>query len=278
MLKEEEATLDMNGDTVDRLRRRLVGAAAASLAAAGLGAAWPVRAESGAPEQAALVPASTVAASLGDLKQIDAGPLSVGYADLGPGDGPPVLLLHGWPYDIHTYIDVAPLLAAAGYRVIVPYLRGYGTTRFLSQATPRNAQQSVLAVDVLALMDALGIAQAVVAGCDWGARTANILAALWPERCNAMVSVSGYLIGSQAANRMPLPPSAELHGGISTILRLSGGRRVTRNTRASSRGSSGSWPSPGGASTTRPSSAVLKLWRTRITSPSLFTTTAGGSD
>ena len=144
------------------------------------------------------------------VKQIDAGVLNVGYAEAGPADGPAVILLHGWPYDIHTYADVVPLLASAGYRVIVPHLRGYGTTRFLSDATPRNGQQAALAVDIVALMDALGIGKATVAGCDWGARTANVIAALWPERCKAMVSVSGYLIGSRDANRMPLPPKAEL--------------------------------------------------------------------
>lgn len=148
--------------------------------------------------------------SFGPLKQIDAGALNVGYAEIGPANGPAVMLLHGWPYDIHTYVDVAPLLASAGYRVIVPYLRGYGTTRFLSDTAVRNGQQSALAVDMVALMDALGIRTAIFAGCDWGARTACIVAALWPERCSALVSVSGYLIGSQAAGRMPLPPSAEL--------------------------------------------------------------------
>jgi pimeloyl-ACP methyl ester carboxylesterase len=146
----------------------------------------------------------------GALQEIDAGPLSVGYAEVGASDGAAVLLLHGWPYDIHTYVDVAPLLAAQGYRVIVPYLRGYGTTRFLRDDTVRNGQQSVVAVDAVALMDALGIEQAVLGGCDWGARTADIVAAVWPERCKALVSVSGYLIGSQEANRMPLPPEAEL--------------------------------------------------------------------
>ena len=149
-------------------------------------------------------------ASLGPLKQIDAGMLNVGFAEAGPADGRVVLLLHGWPYDIHTYVDVAPLLAAQGYRVIIPYLRGYGTTRFLRENTVRNGQPSVVAVDAVALMDALGIEQAVLAGCDWGARTADIVAALWPERCKALVSVSGYLIGSQEANEMPLPPEAEL--------------------------------------------------------------------
>jgi pimeloyl-ACP methyl ester carboxylesterase len=148
--------------------------------------------------------------SFGALKQIDAGLLNVGYAEAGPGDGPAVLLLHGWPYDIHTYVDVAPLLVVQGYRVIIPYLRGYGTTRFLQEDTVRNGQQSVVAVDAVALMDALGIEEAVLAGCDWGARMADIVAALWPERCRALVSVSGYLIGSQEANKMPLPPEAEL--------------------------------------------------------------------
>jgi pimeloyl-ACP methyl ester carboxylesterase len=136
--------------------------------------------------------------------------LEVAYFEAGPADGPAVVLLHGWPYDIHTYVDVAPLLASAEYRVIVPYLRGFGTTRFLSGETVRNGQQSVVAVDVVALMDALKIERAIIGGCDWGARTANIVAALWPERCKALVSVSGYLIGSQAAGKVPLPPKAEL--------------------------------------------------------------------
>jgi pimeloyl-ACP methyl ester carboxylesterase len=146
----------------------------------------------------------------GTLKQADAGDLSVGYAEAGPSAGPAVLLLHGWPYDIHSYAEVTPLLAAEGYRVIVPYLRGYGTTRFLSDTAPRNGQQSVLAADAVALMDALGIREAILGGFDWGARTANVVAALWPGRCTAMVSVSGYLIGSQAAGQAPLPPPAEL--------------------------------------------------------------------
>jgi pimeloyl-ACP methyl ester carboxylesterase len=145
-----------------------------------------------------------------ELRQIDAGVLNVGYMEAGPRNGQPVLLLHGWPYDIYSYVDVAPTLAADGYRVIVPYLRGYGTTRFLSDATMRNGQQSMLAVDAIVLMDALGMENAVVGGFDWGARTANVMAALWPDRVKAMVSVSGYLIGSQAANRNPLPPAAEL--------------------------------------------------------------------
>ena len=144
------------------------------------------------------------------LKQIDGGVLNIGYAEAGPSDGPAVMLLHGWPYDIHSFVEVAPLLAKAGYRVIVPYLRGYGTTRFLSSDTLRNGQQSVVAVDIIALMDALKIEKAILGGYDWGARTANIIAALWPERCKALVSVSGYLIGSQQAGKVPLPPKAEL--------------------------------------------------------------------
>jgi pimeloyl-ACP methyl ester carboxylesterase len=149
-------------------------------------------------------------ASFGPLKHVEAGVLEVGYVEAGPAGGPAVLLLHGWPYDIHSYAEVTPLLAAAGYRVIVPYLRGYGTTRFLSEATFRNGQQAALAVDTIALLDALKIEQAIIAGFDWGARTANVVAALRPERCKAMVSVSGYLIGSPQANKTPLPPTAEL--------------------------------------------------------------------
>jgi pimeloyl-ACP methyl ester carboxylesterase len=148
--------------------------------------------------------------AFGPLQQIEAGVLDVGYVEAGPGSGQPVVLLHGWPYAIHSYAEVAPALGAAGYRVVVPFLRGYGTTRFLSDETVRNGQQSALAVDLVALMDALGIESAVIGGFDWGARTANVIAALWPDRCKAMVSVSGYLIGSQEANTAPLPPAAEL--------------------------------------------------------------------
>jgi pimeloyl-ACP methyl ester carboxylesterase len=148
--------------------------------------------------------------SFGAIKQVTAGVLDVGYAEAGPADGAPVILLHGWPYDIHSYFGVAPLLAAKGYRVIVPYVRGFGSTRFVSSETARNGQQSAVADDVVSLMDALGIRRAVLGGFDWGARTAGIVAALWPERCKALVSVSGYLIGSPGANRMPLPPEAEL--------------------------------------------------------------------
>jgi len=152
----------------------------------------------------------TPQASFGPLRQIDAGVLSVGYAEAGRSDGPAVILLHGWPYDIHSFVEVLPILTAAGYRVIVPYLRGFGPTRFLSAETPRNGQQAALAADVVALMDALEIETAILAGFDWGARSANIVAALWPERCKALVSVSGYLIGNPAANQKPLPPRAEL--------------------------------------------------------------------
>jgi pimeloyl-ACP methyl ester carboxylesterase len=192
-------------------RRRFLGTAAMAMAAARLGligAADAQPSETKPADPPTIKPGAHT--SFGALQQIDAGVLHVGYAEAGPADGPAVILLHGWPYDIYSYVDVAPVLASAGYRVIVPYLRGYGTTRFLSHATPRNGQQSVLAVDSIALMDALNIEKAILAGYDWGARTANIIAALWPERCKAMVSVSGYLIGSREINKMPLPPKAEL--------------------------------------------------------------------
>jgi pimeloyl-ACP methyl ester carboxylesterase len=194
-----------NREHIDHGRRRLFGAAAIALAASSV--PWIGSAKGQTPPPVARAGTDR---SFGSLKQVRAGMLSVGYAEIGPGDGPAAILLHGWPYDIHSFLDVAPVLAGAGYRVIVPYLRGYGTTRFLSADTPRNGQQSVVAVDAIALMDALGIQRAVIGGFDWGARTANIVAALWPERCKALVSVSGYLIGSQAAGKAPLPPSAEL--------------------------------------------------------------------
>jgi pimeloyl-ACP methyl ester carboxylesterase len=193
----------------DPLRRRLLAGAAAAVAAAQLGIVAPANAQAGRTTQLPAIKPGTNT-SLGPLKQIDAGVLNVGYAEAGPADGPPVILLHGWPYDIYSFVDVAPLLASAGYRVIIPYLRGYGTTRFLSGDTFRNGQPSALAIDLIALMDALKVDKAVLAGFDWGARTANIVSALWPERCKATVSVSGYLIGSQEAGRMPLPPKAEL--------------------------------------------------------------------
>ena len=196
---------------IDVDRRRFFGTAAVTIAAAHFSMFDSADAQSRKVD-AADVPRVKrgTNTSFGPLKQIDAGVLNVAYAEAGAADGSPVILLHGWPYDIFSFVDVAPLLASAGYRVIVPYLRGYGTTRFLSRETPRNGQQSVVAVDVIALMDALRIEKAIVAGFDWGARTANIVAALWPERCKALVSVSGYLIGSRDANKMPLPPKAEL--------------------------------------------------------------------
>jgi pimeloyl-ACP methyl ester carboxylesterase len=198
-------------EQINLQRRRFFGTAAMSIAAAQFIMSGSANAQSGDATRAAatsIKPGTNT--SFAALKQIDAGVLNVGYAEAGPADGPAVILLHGWPYDIHSYVDVAPLLASAGYRVIDPYLRGYGTTRFLSGDTFRNGQPSAIAVDIIALMDALKIEKAIIAGYDWGARTANIIAALWPERCKAMVSVSGYLIGSQEAGKMPLPPKAEL--------------------------------------------------------------------
>jgi pimeloyl-ACP methyl ester carboxylesterase len=147
--------------------------------------------------------------AFGTTKQVDAGLLNVSYVEVGPSGGRPVVLLHGWPYDVYSFVDVAPILATAGYRVVVPYLRGYGTTRFLAADTFRNGQPSALAMDITAFMDALRIDKAILAGFDWGARTANIIGALWPQRCKAMVSVSGYLIGNQEAGKTPLPPNAE---------------------------------------------------------------------
>jgi pimeloyl-ACP methyl ester carboxylesterase len=191
-------------------RRQFLATAASTLAAAQLGGIGSASAQ--AKTESAPAPGARRRAhsSFGSLKQVDAGALNVGYAEAGPPAGPVVLLLHGWPYDIHSYVDVAPRLASAGYRVIVPHLRGYGTTRFLSGDAVRNGQPSALAADAVALLDALKIDRATIGGFDWGARTANIVAALWPERCKAIVSVSGYLIGGQEAGKMPLPPKAEL--------------------------------------------------------------------
>jgi pimeloyl-ACP methyl ester carboxylesterase len=195
-------------EDIDHHRRSFCGAATLTMAAAQLGLINSVEAQPSKTKLPAIKSGTHTA--FASLKQIDAGLLNVGYVEAGPADGPAVLLLHGWPYDIHSYVDVAPLLASAGYRVIVPYLRGCGTTRFLSGATFRNGQQSVVAVDAIALMDALKIDKATLGGFDWGARTAGIIAALWPERCTGLVSVSGYLIGSQEAGKVPLPPRAEL--------------------------------------------------------------------
>jgi pimeloyl-ACP methyl ester carboxylesterase len=193
---------------LDPDRRRFLGSAAVAFAAAPFGWSGQALAQSKPAEIAAIKPGANT--SLGPLKQIDAGLLNVGYAEAGPAGGPVVILLHGWPYDIHSFVDVAPVLASAGYRVIIPHLRGYGTTRFLSSDSVRNGEPAALAVDVIDLMDALKIEKATIGGFDWGARTANIVAALWPERCKAMVSVSGYLIGSQQSGEVPLPPKAEL--------------------------------------------------------------------
>jgi len=195
----------INRDRRTFLANGVVGVAAAQLGASSLALANPAEAK---------LP----------LKQVDAGLLNVGYAEAGPADGRAVVLLHGWPYDIHSFVDVVPLLASAGYRVITPYLRGYGTTRFLSGETFRNGQQSAVALDTIALMDALQIRTAIVAGFDWGARTANIVAALWPQRCKGLVSVSGYLVGNPAAGKVPLPPAAELQWWYQFYLATERGR------------------------------------------------------
>ena len=198
-------------DEINQQRRGLLGVAAMSIAAAHFALNGSAKAQPNKQNNLdthTLRPGANT--SFKSLKQIDAGLLNVGYAEAGPSGGEPVILLHGWPYDIYSFVDVAPLLASAGYRVIVPYLRGYGATRFLSDATMRNGQPSAIALDTIALMDALKIEKATLAGFDWGARTADIIAALWPERCKALVSVSGYLIGSQEAGKKPLPPKAEL--------------------------------------------------------------------
>ena len=187
-------------------RRRFLGASATTIAATQFSLSFAASAQT-SPSSAAKGGGNT---SFAALKQINAGVLNVGYAEAGPADGKPVILLHGWPYDIHAFVDVAPILASAGYRVIIPHLRGYGTTAFLSDATMRNGQPVAVSADIVALMDALKIEKATLAGFDWGARSADIIAALWPERCTALVSVSGYLIGSQEAGKMPLPPAAEL--------------------------------------------------------------------
>jgi pimeloyl-ACP methyl ester carboxylesterase len=197
--------IDLN--QINNDRRRFLSFAAMTFAAAQFGMIDSAMAQSTKTDLTPVKPGANT--SFASLKQIDAGLLNVGYAEAGPANGPAVILLHGWPYDIYSFVDVAPLLASAGYRVIVPYLRGYGTTRFLSNETFRNGQQSVVALDIIALMDALKIQKAIIGGFDWGARTADIIAALWPERCKALVSVSGYLIGSQAAGKAPLPPNAE---------------------------------------------------------------------
>jgi pimeloyl-ACP methyl ester carboxylesterase len=197
-------------EAINLRRRRLFGMAAMTAVAVEFGFADPIHAATQKfAANAAPAKKAIGHTSFESMKSIKAGDLEIGYAEAGAGNKPVALLLHGWPYDIHSYVDVAPILASAGYRVIVPFLRGYGTSRFLSASTPRNGQQAALAADMIALMDALDIEKAVIGGYDWGARTADIMAALWPERCKALVSVSGYLIGSQEINKKPLPPKAE---------------------------------------------------------------------
>ena len=192
-------------ETVNRDRRHFVGSAAMTIAAAQLAMISTASAQSENEMPAEMPPGRGAGKSFGPLKQINAGLLNVGYVEVGPASGPAVILLHGWPYDIHSFADVAPILAQAGYRVIIPHLRGYGTTSFLSNATMRNAQQTAVALDIIALMDALKVQTATVAGFDWGARTADVMATLWPERCKAIVSVSGYLISTPAGNQVPVP-------------------------------------------------------------------------
>src|SRR5277367_2846269 len=201
-MKEKEANLIS--------RRRLMAIAGASAGATLIAPHISFGMENDAALPIAKGVSSAASTSFGPLKQIDAGLLNVGYAEAGPASGPPVILLHGWPYDIYSFVDVAPILASAGYRVIVPYLRGYGATRFLSSTTFRNGQQSAVAADVTDLMDALKIEKAIIGGFDWGARSANIVAALWPERCKALVTVSGYAVPNVAAQKLPLPPAGEL--------------------------------------------------------------------
>jgi pimeloyl-ACP methyl ester carboxylesterase len=260
---------------IDRYRRAFVGVAAMGLAATQFTTVRPAKAQGVSALNGATTERSTAASFA--LRQIDAGLLNVGYGEAGPPNGPVVIPLHGWPYDIHSFVDVAPLLAMAGYRVLVPYSRGHGTTHFLSSQTVRNGQQSLLAVDVIELMDALKIGEAIVAGYDWGARTACIIAALWPERCKALVSVSGYLIGSLAANRMPLPPKAELQWWYQYYFATNAAVPATNNTGVISQILSGGSPRRSGTLMTPHSIAVHRASTTRITSASSSTITAGGS-
>jgi pimeloyl-ACP methyl ester carboxylesterase len=209
-------------EKIDQHRRHFFGTAALTFAAAQFGLIGQANAQTKSKELPAIKPGTNT--SFGPLKQINAGVLNVGYAEAGPAGGPVVILLHGWPYDIHSFTDVAPMLASAGYRVIVPYVRGYGTTSFLTTDTFRNGQPSAVALDTIALMDALKIEKATLAGFDWGARSADIIAALWPERCKALVAVSGYLIGGQEAGKRPLPPTAELQWWYQFYLATNRGR------------------------------------------------------
>ncbi|MBR1167515.1 alpha/beta fold hydrolase [Bradyrhizobium liaoningense] len=216
-------------EAIDRHRRFFVGGAATIAATISLGIVASAKAQPANATPQFIKPDTST--SLGALKHTDAGVLNIAYAEAGPADGRPVILLHGWPYDIHSFADVMPALASAGYHVLVPYLRGYGATRFLSSETFRNAQPSALAVDVIAFMDALGIEKAILAGFDWGARSADIVAALWPERVRALVAVSGYLIGSKDAGRMPLPPKAELQWWYQFYFATERGRDGYQNNR-----------------------------------------------
>ena len=256
-------------EEINQPRRRFFGTAALTIAAAQLALNSFAEAQPSKAEQAgvrSIKPGTNT--SFAPLKQIDAGVLNVGYAEAGPADGLSVILLHGWPYDIHSFVDVAPLLASAGYRVIVPYLRGYGTTRFLSSETVRNGQQSAVAVDIIALMDALKIEKAILAGFDWGARTADIIAALWPERCKALVSVSGYLIGSPNIRRCRCRQRLNSHGGTNITSPRNVAGPATTNTGTILRSSSGSSLRRNGTSTMPRSIAAQRPSTIRITSPS----------
>jgi pimeloyl-ACP methyl ester carboxylesterase len=266
-------------EEINHDRRRFLATAIMTIASGELGTIGSAAAQTSKTKPASLPlikPGTNK--SFSPLKQIETGLLNVGYAEAGPTDGPPVILLHGWPYDIHSFIDVAPLLASTGYRLIVPYVRGYGTTRFLSNDTLRNGQPAALAIDTIAFMDALQIEKATLAGFDWGARTANIVAALWPERCNAMVSVSGYLIGSQEAGRTPLPPKAELQWWYQYHFATERGRAAMTNTGPTLPSSFGRSPRRSGSSMMPRSNALRHPSTIRITSVSSSTTIAGGSD
>ena len=253
-------------EQVDHHRRRFFGAAAVTIAAAQLGMVGSVNAQPSRTKLPAIKPGTNT--SFASMKQIDAGVLNVGYAEAGPANGPAVILLHGWPYDIYSFVDVAPLLASAGYRVIVPYLRGYGTTRFLSNETFRNGEQAAVAVDIIDFMDALKVEKATLAGFDWGARTGDIIAVLWPERCKALVSVSGYLIGSQATGKLPLPPKAELQWWYQYYFATEHGGPATTNTGTTLPGSFGSSPRQNGTSTMPHLTAVRQPSTIRTTSTS----------
>jgi len=265
----------MAGD-VNKSRRTLLGASALGLVAAQLGTVASANARGSNNNRiSASGTAGTSKGSFGPLKHVNAGVLSIAYAEAGPGDGPPVLLFHGWPYDIHSYVDVVPILTAAGYRVLVPYLRGYGETRFLSASTPRNAQPAALAVDAISFTDALKIDKAIMGGFDWGGRNANLLAFLWPERVKALVSVSGYLVGSQAAVQMPLPPAAENKWWYLFYFATDRGQAgYAKNTKDFNR-SSGSKLRRNGRSMTRRSSALQGRLKIRISFVSHSTTIAG---